>query len=162
MLSRLADAGIDLRGLNPFLWARRNKWRKEYTGEPIYNIENPMELAGLLVVAVAKCDGDMSSEEKHYILDEFQKEFELSKGDASGLMSSSVYLLGRGDVLCENLDKVIAPSKDKFTAAQAETTIAMLEKVAAIGSSATDIQNEIVRVVRQALQKKIEPKGKWD
>lgn len=44
----------------------------------------------VMAFAVAKCDGDVSSEEKHFILDEFQNEFELSKSDASGMMSSSV------------------------------------------------------------------------
>ena len=29
LLSRLADAGIDLGGLNPFLWRRRRAWRQK-------------------------------------------------------------------------------------------------------------------------------------
>jgi len=33
LLNRLADAGIDLGGLNPFLWHRRRKWRKMSGGK---------------------------------------------------------------------------------------------------------------------------------
>ena len=43
LLNRLADAGIDLGGLNPFLWSRRRKWRKQYEGNPVFKIENPMD-----------------------------------------------------------------------------------------------------------------------
>jgi len=28
LLNRLANAGMDLGGLNPFLWQRRRNWRK--------------------------------------------------------------------------------------------------------------------------------------
>ena len=33
---RLADAGIDIKGLNPVLMHRRRKWRKTYEGQPIF------------------------------------------------------------------------------------------------------------------------------
>jgi hypothetical protein len=32
LLNRLANAGINLGGLNPFLWYRRKKWRNQYEG----------------------------------------------------------------------------------------------------------------------------------
>ena len=43
LLYRLAEMGIDLGGLNPFLWRRRRKWKKHYEANPIYKIDSPME-----------------------------------------------------------------------------------------------------------------------
>lgn len=162
LLNRLADAGIDIGGLNPFLWQRRRKWRKTYEGEPIYKINNPMELAALLVVGLAKADGDISSEEKHAILRTFENEFNLSKSDSSGLMSSSVYLLGRGDEFRDNLEKIIQPSMDKFTDEQLTSTIAMLRKVAALGNADVEIKTRTLAKIEQLLVKIAPSNGKWD
>ena len=63
LLNRLADAGIDLGGLNPYLWQRRRKWRNKYEGNPVFKIESPMDAAAILMVATAKADGDISLDE---------------------------------------------------------------------------------------------------
>jgi len=86
LLNRLAQAGISLGGLNPFLWRRRQKWKKQYEGNPIYQIDSPLDLAALLATATAKADGDMSSDEKKTLLDLFQKEFNVDKKGAAELL----------------------------------------------------------------------------
>ena len=43
LLSRLADAGISLGGLNPFLWHRRRKWQNKMSGDPIFQVDHPMD-----------------------------------------------------------------------------------------------------------------------
>ena len=53
LLKRLADSGIDLAGLNPFLWHRRRKWRMKVEGNPIHAISSPMELTALLRAAMS-------------------------------------------------------------------------------------------------------------
>jgi hypothetical protein len=67
LLNKLAEAGIDLGGLNPFLWHRRRKWQKKYEGNPIYQIENAMDVTAILLVATAKVDGDMTKNDKSLI-----------------------------------------------------------------------------------------------
>ena len=76
LLKRLADAGIDLAGLNPFLRQRRRQWRNKVEGNPIHAISSPMELTALLMTATAKIDGDMSSEEKKALLSFMERECE--------------------------------------------------------------------------------------
>jgi hypothetical protein len=161
LLNRLADAGIDVGGLNPFLWYRRRKWRKTYEGEPIFKISNPMELAALLVVGLAKVDGDISTEEKHAILRTFEDEFKLSKSDASGLMSSSVYLLGRGDEFRDSLENIIKPSIEKFSDEQLQSTVEMLRQVAALGTTEVGIKTEMLNRIEALLARSKKPTGKW-
>ncbi len=94
LLDRL---GIDLGGLNPWAWRRRRNWRKQYTANPVFAIESPMQATALLVVATAKADGDLSSEEKQAIQAMFEATFQLSPKEASGLFVASSHLLGTGE-----------------------------------------------------------------
>lgn len=162
LLHRLAEMGIDLGGLNPFLWQRRRKWKKQYEANPIFILDSPMEVTALLITATAKADGDMTSEEKKEILSIFENEFQLSKRDAAGLLISSSHLLGKGDEVREQLDKVLNPSLENFNEAQALSAIELIKRVSKVGSPATEMQTELVNNATGILQRPITPKGKWD
>jgi len=162
LLNRLADAGIDLGGLNPFLWHRRRKWRKTYDGDPIYKLSDPMEVAALLMVSVAKSDGDMSSEEKKNILQLFQDEFHLDRRSASELMVSSVYLLKSGHEIQTNLDKILKPSLQKFSVEQAKSVVDLVNKVARIEEQDNEIKTGLVDKITNCLTPALQGGGKWN
>jgi len=161
LLNRLAEAGIDLGGLNPFLWHRRRKWQKKIQGDPIYHIDSPLELTALLITATAKADGDMSSEEKKAILRLFQTEFNMAKREAAGLLISSAYLLGNGQSLKDNLSKVMSPSLIKFTEEQAGSTAKMLKDICDIDIEGNELKMEFIAQIKQVFQKQFQAPGKW-
>lgn len=130
LLNRLAEAGIDLGGLNPFLWSRRRKWRNKYEGNPVHCIENPMDATAILMVAVAKADGDISKEEKSLLLQLFEDEFNLDKKDAAGLLISSAHLLGDGTDVRDNIEKFLQASKEGFSEDKAASAIDLISRVA--------------------------------
>ena len=152
LLRQLAELGFDLGGLNPFLWHRRRQWMQRSQGNPIYQMDNPMDVTALMMVAVAKSDGDMTSEEKHKILEMFRDEFELTKRDASDLMVASVYLLRDGSELRTNVGKVMARCIDKFTREQALSASTMISSVAGISGTPNEIKNELVRTILSCLE----------
>ncbi|MGD8594171.1 MAG: tellurite resistance TerB family protein [Gammaproteobacteria bacterium] len=161
LLNRLADAGIDLGGLNPFLWHRRRKWRQQYEGDPIYKLSNPMDVTALLMVAVAKSDGDMSAEEKKAILEIFQNQFHLSRRAASDLMVASVYLLKDVSELRSNIKKVLAPSIDAFSKEQADSAISLVSQIAALDGNHNTIREELVTNIKYCLTPATQDKQKW-
>jgi tellurite resistance protein len=161
LLNRLADAGIDLRGLNPFLWHRRRKWKQQLEGDPIYRVASPMDATALLMVAVARSDGDMSAEEKKKILEMFRSEFQLSKRDAADLMVASVYLLKDGSELRANLAKVMEPSHGKFTPEQTESATALIRQVGRIDPEPNEIRETLVRDICAILAPAAAEKGTW-
>lgn len=130
LLNRLADAGIDLGGLNPYLWHRRRKWRRKYEGNPLYRIDDPMDATAVLMVAAAKADGDLSREDKAALLNAFESDFHLSKKDAAGLLISSAHLLGDGVELRANVPRFLASTREKFTPEQARSALALVERIA--------------------------------
>lgn len=161
LLNRLAEAGIDLGGLNPFLWQRRRKWRDNFEGNPIYRIDSPMEATALLMAATAKADGDMSADQKRKILSLFVDEFKLSRRDAAGLLIASTYLLGNGEELNSNLEKVLSRSLDKFSEDQARSAVKLLQRVAEADGSVSELQREFIDRSIAIFSKKFESKGKW-
>lgn len=162
LLNRLAEAGIDLGGLNPFLWRRRKKWQKKFEGNPIYQIDSPLDITALLATATAKSDGDMSSEEKKTLLNLFQKEFNMSKKQAAELLIASAYILGNGEELRTNLEKVINTSLSNFTQVQAAAATSLLDEVCSTDSSVEELKHEFVERVKIIMDKHFQPKGKWD
>lgn len=129
LLNRLAEAGIDLGGLNPYLWNKRRKWRKAYVGNPVFKIQDPMDATAILMVAAVKSDGDMTKEDKGLLLKLFEDNFRLSKKDAAGLMISSTHLLGDGTEVRENVGKFLSSSKESFTEHQAESALSLISQV---------------------------------
>jgi len=161
LLYRLADMGVDLAGLNPFLWSRRRKWRKFHDANPVYKITSPLDLAALLITATAKADGDMSSEEKQHVLSIFKNEFHLHQRDAAALLISSSHLLGRGDEVRANLKGVVEPSLDSFTPEQARSTTQLMQRIANLGSGASELQRQLIDNTSKLLARVEKPKSQW-
>ena len=161
LLNRLAEAGIDLGGLNPFLWSRRRKWRNKYKGNPIFKMENPMDATAILMVAVVKADGDMTKEDKSLLLNLFENEFHLTKKDAAGLLISSVYLLGDGSEVKGKIKSFLSPSKKSFTEEQANSAISLITKVAGNPNTIHPNVQEILDQVNDELQPIPSSEQKW-
>lgn len=153
LLNRLAEAGIDLGGLNPFLWNRRRKWQKIYSGNPIYKIESPMDATGILMVAAVKADGDMTREDKKDILYLFENEFNLSKKDAAGLMTSSVHLLGDGAEVRDNVGKFLSLSLSNFTEEQACSAVSLISQVAGNADTRHENTQVFIKQIEKIFQK---------
>ena len=162
LLNRLADAGISLGGLNPFLWSRRRHWEQKFSGNPIFQIESPMDATALLLTAAAKIDGDMSAEQKSQILSAFEDEFKLNKKESAGLLISSNYLLGRGDEVCDKLEAILSPSLPNFTQSQAESAVKLLQQLSDRDMEPNAERHAFVQEATQIILEPFQPKGKWE
>ncbi len=161
LLYRLAEMGIDLGGLNPFLWQRRKKWVKHHDANPVFKITSPMEVTALLITATAKADGDMSAEERDAILSMFENEFHLSREGAAALLTSSSHLLGTGEEVRNGLNNVLAPSLENFSGEQASSAVELLRKISTISGPITVSQDQLISNASSILQQVTAPKGKW-
>ena len=86
-------------------------------------------VAGLLYV-MAKYSGEVSREQKEYLLYLFQNEFRLSDDKARELLSSSSFLLKDEDQIIDHLKDYLKPSLDKFDDEKRASTLDLLQKVA--------------------------------
>lgn len=145
LLDRL---GVDIGWLNPFHWAHRRRWAKKYEGDPIYAVEEPLHIAALLIVGVAKLDGDLSAEQKQSALEQFETGFKLESKDASELMASASHLLGGPQILENQLDSLINRNKGRFSREQAESMMQMMVKVASADGGLSDGQQAYIDKAR--------------
>lgn len=160
LLKRLDDVGIDLGWLNPFAW-RRRAFRDRLETNPIYAVDVPLDAAGLMLLAVAKRDGELTGLEKATILDLYQEELQLSRKDANALLGTSAHLLHNAGTLTYNLEKVLKPSSEHFSKEQARSTIEMMEQIARTDGTASTEQLALINEARAVLLSRWEAKGKW-
>lgn len=161
LLSRLADAGIYLGGLNPFLWKRRRAWRQKLQGNPIHTLQDPKDIAGLLVVGLAKLGGDISTEEKQAVLREFDATLMLGRRGATELLGSSAFLLGDTREFQEHLDRILDNAREKLSPAQTESVLAIMGRIAAVAGTPSEQQSRLLESARAKLGPAPAPRGTW-
>lgn len=158
LLNRLQEGGIDIGWLNPFAWRRRRKFRKQYELSPAYSLSDPMEVAALFMLAIAKSEGELTLEEKDNLLSLFESEFGLTSAESRNLLGASSHILGNGYEVKSNPGAVLAKSYDSFSDEQKESTVSLLNKVAQIGTPSAEkdkLLNSIVALFA------VREKSKW-
>ena len=100
----LQRSGFDFNSLNPFLWHRRAQWQNKYNTKPIYNLSEPLDVAVLLLLGIAKCEGEISAEQKQQLLKILENEFHLSGDQASDQLLASSHLLKDEIYLVDNIN----------------------------------------------------------
>ncbi len=158
LLDRL---GIDIGGLNPFYWYRRRAFRKRYGSDPIYSIEDPVHIASLLVIGAAKLDGDLTADQKAAAKEVFMSEFSLEEREASQLFGSAAHLLAAPQLLSDQLQKLADRNAERFSAAQAESLVEMMKKVASADGGLSGAQNDFINGVRARYVKQAPQDGTW-
>ena len=155
LLKRLADAGIDLGGLNPFARRRRRAWQSKFEANPLFGLEDPMDAAAALAVGIAKASGDMSAEQKRALLAAFQSTFDLNLAAAEELLASSAYLVGDAQIFADQVEGVLAKSRERFTDNQIDSTLALIQEIAAV-EGATELQRELIGRIGEVLRSESE------
>ncbi len=150
-LYRLQQSGVDLNSFNPFHWLRRKKWEAQVGTKPLHRLDNSMEAAAVLIVAMAELDGTVTRETKSSVLQLFIREFELSEKDAAEMYATASYLLKEAAYLPAEVKNILAPSKDQFQPNQTELLLGMLAQVSTMEGEANQTQTEFLEAVRREL-----------
>lgn len=161
LLYLLDRLGIDLGGLNPFYWRRRRAWARKYHGDPIYSVEDPKDVAAILIVGSAKLDGDLSAEQKKTALQQFKTKFSLDTSGASELLGSAAHLLGSHQIIDTQLKGVAEKNDRRFSRDQAESMIKMMVEVASADGELSAKQIEFIESIRSRYAPAEEQAGTW-
>lgn len=160
-INSLQRSGFRFSSINPFYWHRRNQWRKKYSENPLYTLENPMEVAAALLLGVAKLEGEISREQKNRILNVFTEKFGLSSNQAQELFSATAFMLQSENNFVKNIDKVIKPAKQMFSKQQIESTLELVSEVASMDSQPTDLQVNLLSKMAQIFASDKIKNGSW-
>ena len=160
-LNALQRSGFHLSDLNPFLVYRRWQWRKTYGGRPIYKLERPMDVAAVLLLGVAKADGEITSDQKKELLTLFQGEFQISRDEASDLLLASSHLIRDEIYLVDNLDKVLERSAPKFEPEAVSSLLRMMRRLAAQDGPMNGEQEKLINATDAYFARRMPSHRKW-
>ncbi len=152
--------GIDIGWWNPFHMMRRRAFANKHSADPIYSIEDPIHVASLLIIGVAKLDGELTSEEREAAQAQFETKFSLSESDAKGLFSSAAHLLAAPQLLDDQLGKLAERNTERFSPEQADSLIEMMITVVSVDGGPSAIQQEFIEKLRATLVAR-QPAGTW-
>ncbi len=161
LVNRLSDNGIDIGWLNPFAWKRRRDWARKYHTNPVYSLTSPMEVTALIMVALAKSEGEISAEQKQELKTRFREVFHLDDERATALLRSSSFLLKNGVEEIRDMNKLLKPSLDRFTEEQAISALEQLEHMANFEGQADAFQREIVNAFKSAFRSRYSASTEW-
>jgi len=158
----LQRAGINLSGLNPFLWLRRAEWRKKYSEKPIYALDQPMDVAAVLLLGVAKCEGEISAEQKRKIHLIFEQDFRLNSDEASDLLLASSHLIRNEVYLVDNLPKILDKSAAKFTPEQVSSLLSLMQRIASFEGPPNSEQQRLITATEEYFSARQDKNGTWN
>lgn len=151
LIKRLESTGFRLSDLNPFAWQRRRQWRKRYHDKPLYNLTDPLHVAATLLVATARCDGEMSNEEKQHVFKIFENQLNLSPSQAEEYFKSSAFLLRSEGEITSQVSKIMEPSKDRFSREQSSSLIDLMTEIATISDKPRESHHALIAAVSKEL-----------
>ena len=123
-LVALQRSGFSADSLNPFLWYRRSQWKKKYGTHPLYNLDDPMDVAAVLILGSAKCEGEISTGQKRAILELFEEEIKLGPDAANDLLLASSHLIRDEVYLLDRLEKILDTGVRRFRKAETSSVTA--------------------------------------
>ena len=160
-LVALQRAGMDLGWLNPFLWQRRRQWQQRYREKPLYTLDKPMDVAAVLLLGVAKCEGEISAQQKTALLDIYQREFRVGHNEAADLLLASSYMIRNEVYLVDNLDKLLELSHGRFTDEQVASLVSLMQQVARLESPPIQEQERLIEATAGYFRERRQSKGTW-
>jgi hypothetical protein len=157
----LQRAGITLGNLDPFAWYRRMQWRKKYADKPIYCLDDPVDVAAVLLLGTAKCEGEISAEQKQELLKIFESEFHLSADEAADLLLASAHLIRNEVYLVDNLPRILERSKERFTPPQVDSLLLLMRRMANLEGAANEEQRKLIDATEGYFAARGQSKGAW-
>ncbi|WP_049722967.1 hypothetical protein [Gilvimarinus polysaccharolyticus] len=160
-LVRLQNSGIDLSSFNPFFWARRRSWEKKHGTKPIHTIDDPMEAASVLVVAMAELKAPLTKEAKNSVLNSFVDEFKIDAKTATEMYTSSAYLLADVVNIAAEVKHILALTLSEFQERHIASLSSMLNLAATVEGSPSDEQQSLLKAVEHEFQRGHGQRKQW-
>jgi hypothetical protein len=136
--------GFDFAALNPFLWKRRAHWKQQYGKLPIFCLTAPIDVAAVLLLAVAKETGEISLEEKNTIKDLMISELKRSRKEADELFVLATHLLNEHGSIIGKVGDILQGCKATFSPEQIQSLGDLLTTVAHVAGDPSERQQTIL------------------
>lgn len=160
-LVALQRSGFNPDSINPFLWLRRSRWRKQYGTPPLERLDEPMDVAAVLILGTAKCEGEISTDQKRVIQAIFEQEFKLDGNAAADLFLASAHLIRDEVYLVDKLDRILERSSTRFTPEQASSLLGLMTRIGTLESALNEEQRKLILATEKYFEKRFARQQAW-
>lgn len=127
-------------------FGRRSSWRRKLnTSDPVAEIGDPRESAAVLMLGVARADGDVTAEQRAAILGQIKIHFNMAGKDAEDLFAHSLWLTQNAADISGRMRKITDPVFMQCTVREQEELKQMLQTIALVGGAPSILQEEILQ-----------------
>jgi hypothetical protein len=120
-----------------------------------------MEVAAVLILGVAKCEGEISAEQKRNIQDIYETDFKLGRDEAADLLLASSHLIRNEIYLVDNLDKILRKSQLQFKARQVESLLSMMRRTGELEGELNEEQKKIISATERYFGRASQTQHAW-
>lgn len=160
-LVALQRSGFNPDSINPFLWWRRSRWRRQYAIPPLYRLDDPMDVAAVLILGTAKCEGEISTGQKRAIQALFEHEFKLDADAAADLLLASAHLIRDEIYLVDKFDRILECSSQRFTPEQATSLLGMMTRIGTQESPLNEEQRKLITTTERYFERRFVRQQAW-
>lgn len=160
-LVALQRSGFTLSSLDPFAWYRRTQWKNRLSVKPLYNLHNPSEAAAVLLLGVAKCEGEISAEQKKELTSIFEKDLHQTPDEAADLWVSSAYLIRNEIYLVDNIHKLLEKSAGGFAEIHIQSLLDLMRRVSTLEGPPNLEQEKLIGETDKYFKTKANRKTAW-
>lgn len=157
----LQKAGVTISSFNPFLWQRRMAWKKSLGEKPLNTLGDPMNVAAVLILGVARCEGEISAEQKRAIQGIFETDFRLGHDAAADLLLASSHLIRNEIYLVDNLDAILKNSQSKFKARQVESMLSLMHRTGELEGELNEEQKKLISATERYFGRASQTQDAW-
>lgn len=160
-LWRLQQSGVDLNSFNPFFWLRRHAWAKKVGAKPRHQLTRPMDAAAAILLGALRTEGEISREQKQYLIALFEEKFHLNTNQARELFSATAFMLQDVVDMAAEVRPVLAPSLEKFSPEQKQSVLDMLANVCLLDGEVSGEQQAIIAATQKQFSAAIDTSNEW-
>lgn len=152
-LGALKRNGVDIGWLNPFTFFHRMRWKKKSSIPPLYALDHPIDVVGVLALAAVQTSGIVTSKQKEGVLALLCQQLSMDETEANKLWILSSHLLRHRALDACEVPAVLEKSADKFSDYHQETLVRIIRAAIAIEPPQNAAQTELVVAIEAFFDK---------
>ncbi|MFP4002964.1 MAG: TerB family tellurite resistance protein [Alphaproteobacteria bacterium] len=142
---------------DPRRFARRFRWARKVRGNPLETLEDPREAATVLMLAVARTEGELTDAARDTIRAQMRRYFGMSGEAAEAMLRQLAWMTREMTDITPRMRHLAALLRRHCTAAEREDVAAMLDEVAQASGGPTPMRRQIIQRYRQILREQEDP-----
>jgi hypothetical protein len=146
-MEALRRFGIDVGWLNPFAFFHRRAWRNKVTTPPLYALEHPVDVVGVLALATVQTTGAISTQQKTGVQSLLRQHLSLDEAGAASLWLASSHLLRNRALELSELPALLERSAARFEDYHVDTLKTVMLAAALIEPPVNAAQQQLLDAV---------------